>query len=191
MSGKLIIVSAPSGAGKTTIVKELMRSRKDLEFSVSACSRPRREGEKEGRDYYFMSTETFREKIRKGEFIEWEEVYEDQYYGTLRSEVERILSEGRNIIFDVDVKGGISIKKLFGDQALSIFIMPPSIEVLEERLSKRGTEDGNGLKKRLSKAADEITYAGRFDVIIVNEVLSVAVELVVKVANRFLENQSE
>jgi len=186
MTGKAIIVSAPSGAGKTTIVHSLLQAGLGLEFSISACSRPMRENEEDGRDYYFLSVGEFRQKIEKGEFIEWEEVYKDQYYGTLKSEAERIWDKGRHIIFDVDVVGGINLKKIFGEQALSLFIMPPSIDELERRLRKRSTEDEEGLAKRLGKAKLEIDQALHFDWIIINDVLEQAVNASVKLCREFL-----
>ena len=137
----MIIVSAPSGAGKTTIVRHLLNSNLGLEFSVSACSRPPRPNEKDGVDYYFMTAETFREKIAAGEFLEWQEVYQNQYYGTLRTEAERIWAKGKHIIFDVDVKGGLNLKKLYAKNSIALFIMPPSFQVLEERLRNRSTEN--------------------------------------------------
>jgi len=176
MDGKVVIFSAPSGAGKTTIVKEMLNQEFGLEFSISACSRPKRENEINGQDYYFMTIEEFKNKIEKDEFLEWEEVYKDQFYGTLRSEVDRIWAKGKDVIFDVDVVGGLNIKKIFRDSALSIFIMPPSIEVLAERLKGRSTEDELSLKKRLEKAKHELTFADQFDVQIVNDDLEVAID---------------
>jgi guanylate kinase len=187
MEGKLVIVSAPSGAGKTTIVKHLLDSVPGLQFSVSACSRPPRAHEKEGVDYYFLSADTFREKIGKGEFIEWQEVYEDQYYGTLRSEAERIWNKGKHIIFDVDVKGGLNLKKLFPDRSIALFIMPPSFEVLEERLRNRSTEDEASLRKRLGKARSEMEYANSFDHIVVNDDLEKAKDEAYKLVEHFIE----
>jgi len=138
--GKLIIFSAPSGAGKTTIVHHLLKSGLDLQFSISAASREKRKNEIDGKDYYFIPADEFRKKIENNEFLEWEEVYKDHYYGTLKSEVERIWSEGLHVIFDVDVVGGMNIKKYYGDRALSVFVMPPSVKHLEERLRKRSTD---------------------------------------------------
>ncbi len=176
MDGKVVIFSAPSGAGKTTIVKEMLKQEFGLEFSISACSRPKRENEVDGKDYYFMSIEEFKNKIEKDEFLEWEEVYKDQFYGTLRSEIDRIWAKGKDVIFDVDVVGGVNIKKIFKDKALAIFIMPPSMEVLSDRIRGRSTEDEESLNKRLQKAEHEMTYADQFDVQIVNDDLEVAID---------------
>lgn len=187
MEGKLVIISAPSGAGKTTLVRYLLSQVRGLAFSVSACSRQKRPHEVEGRDYYFISPGEFREKIARDEFVEWEEVYRGRFYGTLKSEIERIWSMGLNVIFDVDVIGGMNIKKKYGGRALAIFIMPPSIEELEKRLVRRSTESTGELKKRLVKAESEIRYAPEFDVTIVNEDLDRAkVEALMAVKN-FLE----
>ena len=186
MGGKAIIISAPSGAGKTTIVKMLLNAGLGLEFSISACSRPKREKETEGVDYYFINVCLFREKIRQGEFIEWEEVYEDHYYGTLKSELERIWNKGNHIIFDVDVEGGINLKKILGDQALAVFIMPPSYNALEERLRKRSTENEADLGRRLGKARQEMKKAKHFDRVIVNDKLEVAASEAIDLVRAFL-----
>ena len=172
--GKLIIFSAPSGAGKTTIVRYLLDSGLNLEFSVSAASRKIRHGEVHGKDYYFTNPDEFREKINNNEFLEWEEVYPDHLYGTLKSEVDRITTAGRNVIFDVDVKGGMNIKKIYGDQALSVFVMPPGFDILEARLRGRSTESEESLRKRLDKAEFEMGFAGQFDMILVNDELDAA-----------------
>ncbi len=187
MAGKMIILSAPSGAGKTTLVNHLLEHIPDLAFSVSACSRGKRNNEIEGKDYYFLSAEKFREKIRNREFIEWEEVYHDHFYGTLRSEVERLWAEGRDIIFDVDVVGGINIKKEYADQALSVFIKPPSIEELERRLTGRSTESSESIRTRIAKARVELEYASGFDVIIVNKDLDKAKRQVLNTVENFLQ----
>jgi guanylate kinase len=176
MDGRVVIFSAPSGAGKTTIVKELLNQQFGLEFSISACSRPKRENEVDGKDYYFLSIEDFEQKIQNDEFLEWEEVYKDQFYGTLRSEVDRIWAKGKDVIFDVDVVGGVNIKNIFGDKALAVFVMPPSIDVLKARLLGRSTEDESSLKKRLEKAEFEMTCADNFDVQIINDELDVAID---------------
>ncbi len=176
MDGKVVIFSAPSGAGKTTIVKEMLNQEFGLEFSVSACSRPKRENEVDGKDYYFLNVEDFKKKIENNEFLEWEEVYKDQFYGTLRSEVDRIWAKGKDVIFDVDVIGGVNIKNIFEDKALAIFVMPPSLQVLKERLLGRSTEDEASLEKRLQKAEFEMTYADQFDVQIVNDDLEIAID---------------
>jgi guanylate kinase len=176
MEGKLIIFSAPSGAGKTTIVHHLLKVFPDLEFSVSACSREMRKGEQYGVDYYFLSVDEFKDKIERGEFVEWEEVYKDNFYGTLRSEVERIWKKGKHVIFDVDVIGGINLKKQFGSNALSVFVMPPSIEHLENRLKSRETETPESIARRMGKAEQELKTANQFDKIILNDKLEHAIE---------------
>ncbi len=172
--GKLIIFSAPSGSGKSTIVNHLLKCGVPVEFSISACSRAPRAKEKHGEHYYFLSPQEFKAKIDADEFLEWEEVYEGRYYGTLRSEVNRIWSEGKQVIFDIDVLGGLNLKKQFGDSALSIFIKAPSLEVLKERLIARNTEDQTNLKMRLDKAEKEMTYAKDFDLVIINDDLEIA-----------------
>ncbi len=186
MQGKLIIFSAPSGAGKTTIVRHLLRKFPQLEFSVSACSRERRSNEKEGVDYYFLSVDLFKEKIAKDEFVEWEEVYKDHFYGTLKSEVERIWSHGKHVIFDVDVEGGINLKKAYGEKALAVFVMPPSIKHLEERLKMRETETSESIKRRIGKAENELKTANQFDKIILNDNLRHAFEEAEKAVTEFL-----
>jgi len=168
---KLIIVSAPSGAGKTTIVRHLLSLPFPLSFSVSATSRAPRPGEAEGKDYYFMPADTFRQKIEEGAFLEWQEVYAGTYYGTLRSEVDRIWSEGKSVVFDVDVVGGLNIKRIFGDQALAMFVQPPSVEVLNQRLRSRSTESEEKIATRIAKAEYELSFAPRFDVILINDIL--------------------
>lgn len=173
-NGKCIIVSAPSGAGKTTLVKHLLETEPALEFSVSACSRPKREGETHGRDYYFLSAEQFREKIEAGDFVEWEEVYPGSYYGTLKSELDRIWSKGKHVIFDVDVYGGINLKKIFGEISLSVFIAPPSIEILKQRLISRGTDSEESIRKRIGKSLEELQLQSHFDVVIINDHLPTA-----------------
>ena len=166
---KLIIISAPSGAGKSTLVRYLLSQNLDIRFSISATSRKPRGEEKNGVEYYFLTPDQFRSQIEKGEFLEYEEVYPDRYYGTLKSEVDRIIAEGSNVIFDVDCIGGLNIKKIYGDKALSIFIMPPSLEVLRERLEKRGTDSPKVIEGRLAKAEYEISFAPQFDVTICND----------------------
>jgi len=174
MSGKVIIFSAPSGAGKTTLVQWLLQQNLNLQFSVSATSRPKRGTEVHGKDYYFLSPLEFRIKIAEDAFLEWEEVYEDKYYGTLKEEVSNMLDEGKNVLFDVDVKGGINIKKYFGEEAMSFFVQPPSIEVLEKRLVGRATDSPEIIRERVSKASFELSFANEFDHIIVNDVLETA-----------------
>lgn len=187
MKDLLIIVSAPSGAGKTTIVKELIATFPNLKFSVSACSRPKRINETDGTDYYFISAEDFKRKIQNNEFLEWQEVYKGSYYGTLKSEVERIWKQGNYVIFDVDVVGGLNIKKIFGDKALSLFIMPPSIELLEERLRKRSTDTEESIRIRVDKARKEIDFANNFDNIIINDDISQATADAIAVVEKFLK----
>jgi guanylate kinase len=170
--GKVIIFSAPSGAGKTSIVQLLLKKLTTLAFSISACTRDKRDNETNEVDYYFLTLDSFKKKISNSSFIEWEEVYKDQYYGTLKSEVDRIWNNNQQVIFDVDVKGGIALKNYFGENALSIFIEPPSIEELKNRLVKRGSEDVKSLNKRISKAKLELTFKEKFDVIIVNKNLN-------------------
>ena len=184
--GKLIIFSAPSGAGKTTLVKFAMSHVDNLTFSVSACSRKKRAGETDGKDYYFLSVEEFKKKIADGAFIEWEEVYPDHFYGTLHSEVEKKRNQGKHVVFDVDVKGGMNIKKIFGDEALAIFIKPPSVDVLRERLLKRGTDSREDIETRVKKAEYELTFAKHFDVVIVNDDLEKAQQETVRVIRDFL-----
>lgn len=166
---KLIIISAPSGAGKSTLVRYLLSQNLDIRFSISATSRKPRGEEKNGVEYYFLTPDQFRSQIENNEFLEYEEVYPDRYYGTLKSEVDRIIAEGSNVIFDVDCIGGLNIKKIYGDKALSIFIMPPSLEVLRERLEKRGTDSPKVIEGRLAKAEYEISFAPQFDVTICND----------------------
>ena len=171
MIGKAIIFSAPSGAGKTTIVKHLLQLDLGLEFSISACSRPPRPREVDGRDYYFMSVADFRKHIEQDDFLEWEEVYRDHYYGTLKSELDRIWSRQKHVVFDVDVVGGLNLKEYFGQNALAVFVQPPSMQELERRLRDRSTDTDDKIRDRIEKASDEIKYAGQFDVVLVNDKL--------------------
>jgi guanylate kinase len=174
-SGKAIIFSAPSGAGKTTIVRHLMACENlHLAFSVSATTREKRNYEIDGKDYYFISQDAFLTKAKNGEFIEWEEVYKGQYYGTLYSEVERIWGNGGHVIFDLDVVGGLNLKKILGDKALSVFVKAPSVAVLEGRLRKRSTESPEKIAQRVAKAQEEMAYESRFDCVIVNDDLQKA-----------------
>ncbi|PXV63787.1 guanylate kinase [Dysgonomonas alginatilytica] len=184
--GKLLIFSAPSGAGKSTIVNYLLQQNLNLSFSISATSRPPRGTERDGVEYYFLSPDEFREKIKNNEFLEYEEVYYDRYYGTLKSEIQRITDNGGNVIFDVDVVGGCNIKKYYGDKALSIFVEPPSIEALKDRLEKRGTDSPEVIKDRIAKAEYEMTFAPQFDVVIRNEDLEVAKAEALSVVSKFL-----
>ncbi len=183
---KLLLFAAPSGAGKTTIVHHLLDTFSQLAFSISATTRTRRPHEKEGRDYYFISREQFQELIRQDAFVEWEEVYEGLFYGTLKSEVERLWKEGKHIIFDIDVKGAMSIKKAYPREALAIFVKPPSMEALEKRLQARRTEDEATLKKRMARAAEEMSYENKFDVALVNDVLDEALEKAEKIVKEFI-----
>ena len=186
--GKLIVISAPSGAGKTSIVHFLLKNLEGLSFSVSACSRVKRKNEADGIDYHFLSVEEFQQKIKKGDFLEWEEVYKDQYYGTLKSEAERIWEKGETVIFDVDVIGGINIKKQYLSDCLSIFIMPPSLAILEERLKKRGSESTDSLHKRIAKAKSEIAKSGEFDKVILNDNFDIACEETIQVIRNFIKS---
>ena len=176
IDGKVIIFSAPSGAGKTTIVRSLLDLMPDLSFSISACSREPRPNESNGKDYFFIGVDGFREQIKKDHFLEWEEVYTDHYYGTLNSELTRIWSESKTVVFDVDVEGGITIKKKLKESALSIFVMPPSIEELEKRLRSRKTETEEKIRQRISKAALEMSQSNAFDIVIENDNLEKAID---------------
>jgi guanylate kinase len=167
--GKIIIFSAPSGSGKTTIVKHLLNTNSNLGFSVSACTRPKRPHEVEGKDYYFLSSTEFKQKIENEEFIEWQEVYAGDFKGTLKSEIKRLWAIGKDILFDVDVKGGLNLKRQFGERALAVFVQAPSLEILEQRLRARNTETEETLQTRLAKVRYEITFASQFDVILLNE----------------------
>ena len=184
--GKLLIFSAPSGAGKSTIVQHLLGKGFDLEFSISATSRAPRGTEEHGREYYFLSPDKFRQRIANNEFIEYEEVYQDCFYGTLKSEVERISALGKNTIFDVDVVGGVNIKTMYGPRALSIFVQPPSVEELEKRLIGRGTDSPEKIAQRLAKASLELTYAPKFDVVLINDNLEICKMEAEKIISEFL-----
>lgn len=186
MPGKAIIFCAPSGSGKTTIVKHLLQNNPDLGFSISAVTRDKRgRTEEDGKDYHFLTPDQFKEKILHDEFIEWEEVYAGNYYGTLKSEIERVWATGKNVIFDVDVKGGLSLKKYFGDKALAIFVLVPTMEVLEKRLRGRGTESEDALSRRLFKAKFEMSFKEEFDVVLVNEHLDTSLAEAQKLYNEF------
>ena len=184
--GKCIIFSAPSGAGKTTIVHRLIKEIPSLSFSVSACSREARPNEKHGIDYYFLSSDEFKAKITNNEFIEWEEVYTNNFYGTLTSEIQKIWEEGKSVIFDVDVVGGLNLKNYFGEKALAIFVQPPSMEILEERLRSRKTETEEKILMRIEKANIEMKRAKEFDYILVNNDLEIAVNEIKEVVLKFL-----
>ncbi len=184
---KMIVVSAPSGSGKSTLINYLMTQFSNLEFSISATSRSPRGEEKNGVEYYFLTPEEFRKKIEGGEFLEYEEVYKDKFYGTLKSEVSRINGKGNVVIFDVDVVGGCNIKKMYGDNALSVFIMPPSVNALKERLLKRATDSLEVINDRVEKASQEMTFAPRFDRIVVNDDLESTKGLMKKIVGEFIE----
>jgi len=185
-TGKCIIFSAPSGAGKTTIVHHLLKQELGLEFSVSACSRDPRENEVNGEDYHFLGIEGFKEKIQNDAFVEWEEVYTNNFYGTLKSEMERIWSEGKTVIFDVDVIGGLNLKKQFGDAAYAVFVKPPSYEELEKRLRGRSTETEDKINQRMEKAHKELSFAPKFDYILVNDDLAEACDKAKGLVSEFL-----
>ena len=186
-SNKVLIFSAPSGAGKTTVVKHLLKEMPlHLSFSISACSRKPRNNETDGKDYYFLSIDDFKRGIEEQKFLEWEEVYPNSFYGTLFEEVQRIWSLGKAVIFDVDVQGGISLKQHFADKALSIFVSPPSLDILEKRLRNRGTENEEDLQKRIGKASEEMSHKTAFDMVLVNEDLEVACQEALVMAKDFL-----
>lgn len=187
MAGKLIIFSAPSGSGKSTIINYLLQQDLHLRFSISATSRAPRGTERDGVEYYFLTPDEFRTRIAQGEFLEYEEVYTDKYYGTLKSEVERIQREGDNVIFDVDVIGGCNIKKQYGDRALSMFIQPPSIQHLRERLEGRGTDSPEVIESRIAKAEFELGFADQFDTVVVNDDLATAQKEALEIIRHFLE----
>lgn len=189
MSNKLVIFSAPSGSGKSTIINYLLKQGIPVAFSISATSRNPRGEEQNGKEYYFLTAEEFKAKIANNEFLEYEEVYTDCFYGTLRSEVERIHNSGLNVIFDVDVVGGVNIKKAYGDQALSIFIQPPSVEALRERLTGRGTDSQEVIEKRIAKAEFELGFASQFDVVIVNDDLEKAQKETYDVITEFFNHK--
>jgi guanylate kinase len=185
--GKLIVISAPSGSGKTTIAKEIMRLNPSLGFSISATTRPRRDGETEGKDYFFLTEEEFKRRVQAGEFVETEEVYPGRLYGTLKSEVERLLIAGHDVLFDVDVKGGLAIKRLFPEACL-IFIRPPSFDALKQRLEGRKTEDAATVANRLQRVPLELRLGEQFDFQVVNDVLQTAINDVQKIVAKHLEN---
>ena len=185
--GKAVIISAPSGAGKTTLVNKLLKAKLPLLFSISACSRAPREGEEDKKDYYFLSVEEFKEKIKAQDFIEWEEVYQGNFYGTLKKEIERIWKEKKHVVFDVDVIGGISLKEYFKENSISIFIKPPSMEVLSKRLKKRNTDDRESIKNRLEKSFEEMKSIDKFDKIIVNDELNISTKNIIETVEKFLK----
>ena len=185
--GKAVIISAPSGAGKTTLVNKLLKAKLPLLFSVSACSRAPRDGEEDKKDYYFLSIEEFKEKIKAQDFVEWEEVYKGNFYGTLKKEIERIWEEKKHVVFDVDVVGGISLKEYFKENSISIFIKPPSMEVLSERLKKRNADDRKAIKNRLEKSFEEMKSIDKFDKIIVNDELNISTKNIIETVEKFLK----
>jgi guanylate kinase len=188
MNGKLIIFAAPSGSGKTTIVKHLLNTRADLGFSISACTRDKRgRSEENGKDYYFLSPDEFKTKIENDEFVEWEEVYAGNYYGTLKSEINRIWASGKHVIFDVDVKGALKLKEYFQEKALAIFVKVPSMEVLEQRLRDRGSETEDSISRRLFKVNFEMSYQTKFDTILVNDQLEDSLLKANNLIDAFLE----
>ena len=184
--GKAIIISAPSGAGKTTLVKRLLETGLPIEFSISACSRKPRENEINGKDYYFLTIDEFKTQIQNSSFIEWEEVYENNFYGTLKKEIDDIWKMEKHVIFDVDVKGGISLKKYFGKNAISIFIKPPSLKTLIERLVKRNTENVASISSRIEKSKKEMKYINEFDCVVENDDLSDATKNIIRVVEEFI-----
>lgn len=187
MEGKLIIFSAPSGSGKTTIVRHLLAKYNNLGFSISACTRDRRgRNEVDGKDYYFLTPEDFKARIDNKEFVEWEEVYPGGYYGTLKSEIERLWASGKHVLFDVDVKGGLKLKEYFQERALAIFVKAPSEEAIKERLMARGTETEDSLSKRLFKVKFEMSFQNRFDVILLNDNLETALEKAEELVENFI-----
>ncbi|WP_234736107.1 guanylate kinase [Tellurirhabdus bombi] len=189
MEGKLIIFSAPSGSGKTTIVKHLLDTNSNLGFSISACTRDRRgRDEKNGKDYYFLTPEDFKQKIDNDEFVEWEEVYVGAFYGTLKAEIQRLWDSGKHVLFDVDVMGGLKLKKYYGDRALAIFVKVPDEETLKQRLMARGTETEDSLSKRLFKVHFEASFQDEFDVVLVNDTLEDALKKAQRLVDDFVQN---
>lgn len=184
---KLIIFTAPSGAGKTTIVKHLLKQRDDLAFSISACTRPQRYGEINGMDYYFLSVQEFKKRVAQNDFLEWEEVYEGQFYGTLRTEVERLWQEGKNVIFDIDVKGAHNIQKQYPQQSLTIFVKTRTPEILFQRLRDRRTEDEESLRKRLGRASNELAYESKFDISLINDDLATTLQKAESIVENFIQ----
>ncbi|MCH8545354.1 MAG: guanylate kinase [Cryomorphaceae bacterium] len=186
MSGKMLILSAPSGSGKTTLVKHLLTQRSDLLFSISATTRAPRGKEVHGKDYYFLSVQAFEEKIAEDAFVEYEQVYPGRYYGTLKSEVQRIFNAGSHVVFDIDVQGGVNIKRQFPENSLSIFIQPPTIEALQKRLMARGTDSESEIEMRVAKAQEEMAMANRFDYVLVNDDLERAKKEIAEIVNDFI-----
>jgi guanylate kinase len=191
-SGKLIIFSAPSGAGKTTLVRHILKTfPQHIEFSISATSRPKRGVEENGKDYYYLSVDEFKKKVANNEFLEWEEVYAGTHYGTLKAEVERIWAKGKAVIFDIDVEGGLNLKGQFADKALAVFVMPPSIKILEERLHSRSTDTKESIARRIAKAEKELKTAELFDVFILNENLPEACAKSQEIVSEFLSIKAD
>jgi guanylate kinase len=189
MQGKVLIFAAPSGAGKTTIVRHLLQHFPQLGFSVSACTRPPRAQEVHGKDYYFLSVEDFKQKIENIELVEWQEVYTHSFYGTLKSEIERLWNEDKHVVFDVDVQGALNLKSYFKEKALAIFVAVPSLEILEQRLSARGTETPETLRKRIAKANFEMTFQNQFDIVLYNENLEETLAQAIKLIKEFIETE--
>ncbi len=184
--GKLVIFSAPSGSGKTTVVKHLLETNPDLQFSVSATTRKKRPNEVDGKDYYFLTQEEFESKLANGEFLEYEQVYDGLYYGTLKSEIERIWDNNKSVIFDVDVVGGLNIKRIYGKKALAVFLRPPSVDELMERLKRRETEVEHELEQRIGKANEELKYEKEFDIVLINNILAHTLKETESIVNYFL-----
>lgn len=185
---KLIIFSAPSGTGKSTLIRKLLKKDLNIQFSISATSRPPRGEEKDGVEYFFLTPDEFRKKIANNEFLEYEEVYPDRFYGTLKSEVDKILEMGNNVVFDIDCVGGLNVKKIYGDRALALFIMPPSLDALRERLEKRGTDEPKIIEDRLSKAEYEMSFAPQFDLIVENDDFDKARKEIYKIVKKFINS---
>ncbi|HFA50572.1 MAG TPA: guanylate kinase [Bacteroidetes bacterium] len=188
---KMIIVTAPSGAGKTTIVRHLLETYDNLEFSVSVTTRPQRANEKEGEDYYFKTVEEFKKLIEEGAFLEWQEVYENQFYGTLKSEAERLWADGKHVIFDIDVQGAVNLKKVYPERTLTIFVKPPRLETLLERLRARRSESEESLQKRINKATVELTFEKKFDIVLVNDDLETALMEAEWIVERYVFDKKE
>ncbi len=189
--GKMIIMTAPSGAGKTTIVRHLLKTFEELVFSVSATTRPPRKGEIDGKDYYFLSEKKFKKKIEKEKFVEWEEVYPGKYYGTLKKEVKRLWKDGKHIVFDIEVKGATNLKNFYGDKALAVFIKPPSMKELMSRLETRATENNTTIKVRMARAKLEMTYENNFDEILVNDDLEITLKEAEQMITAFINQPSK
>lgn len=187
-NGKLIIFSAPSGSGKSTLINYLLQQGLEFAFSVSATSRPPRGNERNGVEYYFLTPDEFRAKVENGEFLEYEEVYEGRFYGTLKAPIDQMLADGKNVLLDVDVVGGCNIKQIYGDRALSVFVQPPSVETLRQRLTGRGTDSPEAIESRIAKAAYEMTFAPKFDIVIVNDKLETAEAKALEVVRNFCQS---